>query len=226
VSAGAEVVVRDGTPVLLAERDGEYFVERAGTARASMRVEGIPEPLALDEDWSVEFEPHRGAPPRVDLPRLQSWTEDAAPGVRFFSGTGRYRRTFTLPPGWRAAGRRVHLDLGSLWAIGEAWLNGAALGVMWTAPFRVDCTDALREGPNELVVEVTNNWLNRLAGDARLPPSQRITRTNVTTSGGTPWAKLAPLPSGLLGPVRLVAVAQRELQFGGRRIESPSSGHR
>jgi len=73
---------------------------------------------------------------------------------------------------------------------------------------------------------ITNNWLNRLAGDARLPPSQRITRTNVTTSGGTPWAKLDPLPSGLLGPVRLVAVAQRELQFGGRRIESPSSGHR
>jgi hypothetical protein len=63
---------------------------------------------------------------------------------------------------------------------------------------------------NELVVEVTNTWYNRLVGDAVLPPEKRITRTNVTTSGGQPWAKLEPLDSGLMGPVRLVPLATQE----------------
>ena len=212
VSSGAEVVIRDGMPMVLAERDGEYSIERAGGARTSVRVAGISKPLALDDDWSIEFEPDRGAPQRLEFPRLQPWTERAEAGVRFFTGTGWYRKMFNLPAGWKAASHRVQLDLGNLWAIGEAWLNDEPLGVMWTAPFRVDCTDALRDGSNELVVEVTNNWYNRLAGDARLPESQRITRTNVTTSGGKRWAELDPLPSGLLGPVRLVAVAQKEVR--------------
>jgi len=97
----------------------------------------------------------------------------------------------------------VRIELGDLWTIGEVWLNGKNLGVAWTAPFAVEAGDAVREGPNELVVEVTNTWFNRLAGDAKLPKEQRTTRTNVTTSGQLPWAQQEPLRSGLFGPVRL-----------------------
>ncbi len=79
------------------------------------------------------------------------------------------------------------------------------------ARFRADCTEALREGANELVIEVSNTWYNRLAGDGRLPPEQRRTRTNVPRSGGQPWAKLEPLPSGLFGPVRLIPVACKQI---------------
>ena len=109
----------------------------------------------------------------------------------------------------KAAGQRVILDLGNLWTIGEVWLNGKPLGVLWTAPFQTDCTDALRDGSNELTVEITNTWYNRLVGDATLPADKRLTRTNIPTSGGQPWARLEPLDSGLFGPVRLVAVAQK-----------------
>jgi hypothetical protein len=69
----------------------------------------------------------------------------------------------------------------------------------------MDCTDALRGGENELIVEVTNTWFNRLVGDAALPPEKRSTRTNVQTSGGQPWVKLEPVDSGLMGPVQLIA---------------------
>jgi hypothetical protein len=75
----------------------------------------------------------------------------------------------------------------------------------------VDCTDALRDGLNELIVEVTNTWYNRLVGDAALPAEKRITRTNVQTSGGQPWAKLEPVESGLMGPVRLIARGERQI---------------
>ncbi|MCC6861424.1 MAG: hypothetical protein IT158_22845, partial [Bryobacterales bacterium] len=161
--------------------------------------------IGIEGPWTVSFQAERGAPQRVEFPRLISWTAHPNPGVKYFAGTARYAAAFHVPAGWRLPGRRVELDLGRLWTIGEAWLNGRPLGVVWTAPFRADCTEGLKEGENELVVEVTNTWYNRLIGDALLPAERRITRTNLTTSGGTPWSKLQPLESGLFGPVRIVA---------------------
>jgi len=211
VTRGARIDLRSGAPWLATERDGVFRVTRGGAPPIEVRVEGVPAPLALEGGWSLELKSALEGPRQLDVPRLASWTEHADSGVRFFSGTGRYRKTFTLPAGWKVDGRRVDLDLGRLWVIGEAWLNGKPLGVMWTPPFRADCTEALREGANELVVEVSNTWYNRLAGDARLPEGQRRTRTNVAMSGGKPWAELEPLASGLFGPVRLVAVAHKQI---------------
>jgi hypothetical protein len=167
--------------------------------------------MILDGEWIIEFEHGMGAPGRISITGLKSWTKHSDPAVRLFSGTGRYRKTFMLPDGWRRDDQRVILDLGKLWTIGEAWLNGKSLGILWTAPFRVDCTDALRDGPNDLIVEVTNTWHNRLVGDAILPVEKRITRTNVKTSGGQPWVKLEPIDSGLMGPVQLVVRKQVRL---------------
>ena len=48
---------------------------------------------------------------------------------------------------------------------------------------------------------MTNLWPNRLIGDAALPAEKRFTRTHVTK-----FTKDTPLlPSGLLGPVRIMA---------------------
>jgi len=212
VTPGAKVLLRSGHLVAQSEKNGLYQFENADGQKLSVEITGLPAPLVLDGNWTVEFEAGRGAPPTVQLARLESWTLHPDPGVRFFSGRGRYRKTFTLPPGWRQDGQRTSLDLGQLWTIGEVWLNGKSLGVVWTPPFGLDCTDALRERSNELVVEVTNTWYNRLVGDAGLPQSRRLTRTNVTTSGGRPWADLEPVPSGLMGPVRLVPMADRPLK--------------
>jgi hypothetical protein len=159
--------------------------------------------LAVEGPWTVEFEPNRGAPARIALPELASWTRHSDPAVRYFSGSAKYRKTIDIPAGWRGSGSRIQLDLGKLWNIAEVWLNGKPLGVVWTAPFAVDCTSALHDGGNELTVEVTNTWFNRLIGDAKNAGSP-ITRTNVTVSGNTPWAGLEPLDSGLFGPVNLV----------------------
>ena len=160
------------------------------------------ESVAVTGEWTVEFEPNRGAPASIQMPELISWTQHADPGVKYFSGTAKYRKRFTLPAGWR--GSRVELDLGRLWTLGEVWLNGKSLGIVWTPPYAVDATAALHEGENDLTVEVTNVWFNRLVGDAKGVGPQRITRTNVTVSGDKPWKALEPLDSGLFGPVRLV----------------------
>ena len=52
----------------------------------------------------------------------------------------------------------------------EVSVNGKNLGILWKPPFRVDITDAVYPGPNQVEVKVTNLWPNRIIGDEQLPP--------------------------------------------------------
>jgi len=63
----------------------------------------------------------------------------------------------------------------------------------------------MKEGTNYLVIEVANEWNNRLVGDSKLPVSERTTNTNITgpKTGRRSWD--VPLqPAGLLGPVQII----------------------
>ena len=109
------------------------------------------------------------------------------------------------------ADRKAVLQLGDVSALAQVRLNGKDLGVVWTAPWQVELTGALKAGANQLEIEVTNLWANRLIGDAGLPPEQRITKSNLQYEKGPRtlkayqgYASEDPLqPSGLMGPVRL-----------------------
>jgi hypothetical protein len=105
--------------------------------------------------------------------------------------------------------------------VAQVILNGKDLGTVWTAPWRVDISEVVKEKGNQLQIEVVNLWPNRLIGDAKLPRDQRRTVTNVRTydavlpadldTAGCPQCesrrktgKESPLlSSGLLGPVTL-----------------------
>jgi hypothetical protein len=187
--------------------NGSTFVVFRRAAGAAAKVAAPPvvsSTLPVEGEWTVEFEPKRGAPASAKFPSLVSWSEHSDPAIKYFSGSAKYRKTIRVPAGWRSAGGKVEVDLGKLWTIGEAWLNGKPLGIVWTSPFTADCTSALKDGDNELVVEVTNTWFNRLAGEAKGAVTPRITRTNVSVSGNKQWSTHEPLVSGLFGPVRLV----------------------
>jgi len=84
-------------------------------------------------------------------------------------------------------------------------LNGQALGVVWTAPWRVEITKAVKPAGNKLEIDVVNLWPNRLIGDVKLPADKRLTKTNVGKFNNPKHQKL--LPSGLLGPVQLIGLA-------------------
>ena len=77
-------------------------------------------------------------------------------------------------------------------------LNGKELGSLWCWPYAVDATDALVDGENELEVEVTSTWYNKLVHDARLPSNSRDTWTIAGPAASAPYAS-----SGLIGPVVL-----------------------
>jgi hypothetical protein len=156
----------------------------------------------LDGPWDVSFQTGRGAPAKVTLAKLASWSESADPGVKYFSGTGTYVRTVDAPAAWFRGGARVWLDLGGVKNLAEVVVNGQSLGVVWKKPFRVDVTGALTPGANSLEIKVTDLWVNRLIGDQQPGVATKYTYTTM------PFYKAdSPLlPAGLLGPVRLVRV--------------------
>ena len=201
--------VRDGRLTFTVWQSGEFVCERSGTVQR-IQVSEVPPPKDIEGPWDLRFQPGRGAPAQVRLERLSDWTQHGDPSIRFFSGIAVYRTTVRLSEA-EAAGR-VRLDLGRVGVIARVRWNGHDLGVVWTAPWLVEVTPHVRAGENQLEVEVANVWMNRLIGDASLPPEQRITRTNVRLEPGPRTVRIFQgfgttdhlEPSGLMGPVRLV----------------------
>jgi hypothetical protein len=149
--------------------------------------------------WTVEFDPKWGGPNSIVFEKLEDWSKRTEEAVKFYSGKATYRRQFDLPEGLRQKNQPVFLDLGNVKNLAEVRLNGASLGVVWTPPFRLDITQAVKAEGNQLKILVTNLWWNRLVGDAGLPEDQRIARTHIRLD------KVSPLlESGLLGPVTLM----------------------
>jgi hypothetical protein len=164
--------------------------------------------------WNLAFPPNFGAPDRIQLDSLMSWTEHPEPGVKFFSGTAMYTRTLQAGRAWFRPGARLVLDLGDVGDIAEVSVNGQDLGVLWTRPYQVDVTDVLRPGANRLAIRVTNQWTNRLLGDRSLPDEQRVLPEGAAIrlaglGSVSPGGEPVLLPSGLLRPVRVLSVTTR-----------------
>ena len=161
-------------------------------------------PIAISGPWTVRFDTNWGGPESAVFAELVSWPSRSEPGIKFYSGTALYENTFELPhqtPDSRP--QTLFLDLGNVRELAEVKVNGKSCGIVWSPPFRVDVTDAVKPGVNRLAIEVVNFWPNRVIGDAGLPPEQRLTRTNIrklTKNTGL-------MESGLLGPVTLQAVS-------------------
>jgi hypothetical protein len=178
------VVFRDGPAAGSAARSSDVFAERQ----------------MLGGPWQVSFDPEWGGPETATFGVLEDWTRRPEEGVRHYSGTAVYRCTFEADASLAGNGRRTYIDLGDVRVVADVRLNGKPLGTLWTPPWRTEATAALRKGGNTLEVRVTNLWPNRLIGDSALPKEKRFTATNIS-----PYTPDSPLlPSGLLGPVRLL----------------------
>jgi len=196
----------DGKWDVLAWKPGVYTLETSQGSRAEARIESIAPPEEIAGPWELRFPEDWGAPPHKTLPKLISWTDDADEGVRYFSGIAAYEKEFEVPGVLLSPGTRLYLDLGRVRLVADVRLNGRHLGILWTDPFRLDVTEAVRPGANRLVVEVANDWSNRLVGDARSPSGPHYCRTNIARAltQKSPWKDHPLQESGLLGPVRLI----------------------
>ena len=156
------------------------------------------EVLAIDGSWNVSFQEKRGAPQSIVMEQLTDFSLSKDAGVKYFSGTASYQKEFEVPDSLYNADATYYLDLGEVRNMAEVFVNGQNMGFFWKSPYIVPVT-SLQKGKNKLEIKVTNQWVNRLIGDAQPDAKDKITYTAMQF-----YAPDAPLlPSGLLGPVKL-----------------------
>lgn len=189
---------------------GRYEVTFANGKTVRIDQPAAIDPVKIHGPWKVDFleRPKLGEPFSAIYDPLKSWTESDNRHEKYFSGTARYTRSFTLDKAATAANRRAYLDLGFVGDVATVRVNGREVGVLWMPPYTADITLFIQPGENVLAVEVTNQWINRLIGDQKLPPAERRTYTNVLNSKRSdhlkqPDADKYLRTSGLLGPVEI-----------------------
>ncbi|MHB1021146.1 MAG: glycosyl hydrolase [Acidobacteriaceae bacterium] len=197
-----------GSVYLNVDEPGNYQVQTSDGKTYETAIKSVPPVQPVQGSWLVHFAPGWRAPATAEFSQLQSWTESKDPGIRYYSGTATYEKTIQIPEQFLQPNRRVYLNLGDVREIATVRLNGKTLGIVWKKPFRILLNGAAKVGPNQLEIEITNLWPNRIIGDQLLPPSQRLTHTNITK-----FTKDSPLiPSGLLGPVSLSVDSEVQLK--------------
>jgi hypothetical protein len=188
----------------LDQRESVFVVFRRPAAsrsralpRASFRTVA-----SLSGPWELTFPPNLGAPEKIKVAELESWTANPNEGVKYFSGTATYTRTAQVSRDWLKPGSKLLLDLGTVKDVAQVSINGRPVATLWKPPYEADVSGAVKAGRNLLEIKITNQWTNRQAGDRSVPPEKRVL---APSSGGA--AGLGPpqtlSDSGLLGPVTL-----------------------
>ncbi len=176
--------------------NGEFTLADTRGKITKISVSEIQKPSELVGEWSVYFPAKMGAPAKITLPNLMSLKNHSDNGVKYFSGTATYRKEFEVKSEELKVksdksnplfSKKHFIDLGEVEVIAEVILNGKNLGIFWTRPYLVEVTNALKEGKNILEMRVTNQWVNRLIGDAQLPDLYKY----ATKGEGTPFAPLS-----------------------------------
>jgi hypothetical protein len=187
----------------LEPNDAVFVIFKDKAVKTSVTLPPVEEKklLTVEGNWNVSFQKDRGAPASATFDKLTSFTENLNAGIKYFSGTATYTKTISADKNWFAGHTQLWLDLGDVKNLAEVIVNGRSLGVVWKQPFRVDVTNALKAGNNKIEIKVTDLWVNRLIGDAQPGVTNKITYTTMPFYQAN--SKL--LPSGLLGPVRVIS---------------------
>lgn len=173
----------------------------------------------LTGPWQVAFDPKWGGPKQIEFDELSDWTKRAEDGIKYYSGTAVYRKSFDVDKSLLSPkGKKIRIDLGEVYNMARVKVNGKDMGIVWTAPWSVDVSQTDLKEHNQLEIEIINLWPNRLIGDERLPDDgpkngrlpdwilqgQPRTSGRYTFSTHRFYGKDSPLlKSGLLGPVTI-----------------------
>jgi len=156
-------VTRDNQLIL--NKKGVYKVSFQDNTSITKKQKKEAETILLNDNWDVRFQENLGAPPTTHFNKLISWPLHTDPGIRFFSGTATYKKSFQLNSKQLKTNKRLFLDLGKVKNVATVTVNNKKIALIWKPPFSVDITDCCVSGENQLEVIVTNLWPNRIIGD-------------------------------------------------------------
>ena len=188
-------------PMTLAPYESSFIIFRS-EAKEEQMAQNYPEPTLQTElagPWTISFQEGRGGPAEpLTTDSLFDCTTSEDPHVKFFSGTATYKTTFKMK---KLPETPLYIDLGKVMVMARVRINGQEVGGVWTSPYRLNISQAVRKGLNELEIEVGNCWRNRLIGEKKLPENERFTFQ--TSSYLNENSELQS--SGLMGPVQILS---------------------
>lgn len=174
-------------------------------------------PLDLSHDWRVTI-----GQKTATMNQLRSWAENE--DTRFYSGTVTYEKDVLIPDAMLRSGMEVSLDFGEGQSLpvqalrngSRAWLdapirdaaviyvNEQRAGSLFCPPYSLNLTKLLKRGANRLRIVVGNTAINHMAG-RRMPDYKLLNLRYGERFQPQDMENLQPLPSGLLGNIRLVS---------------------
>lgn len=191
-------------PMKLDKNECVFVVFREkGEPSATTLEANYPAPLRTQEatgEWDVTFESAFKTPSPVRMATLDNLSDNTNDSIRYFSGTATYTTSVNLDRAGR--GEHMFMAFDNVGTMAKVYINGKYAGGVWTAPYRLDVTDFVKDGRNDVKVEVVNTWVNRIVGDMNLPESERDTYLFVNHLN----AKTPLPPSGIIGKVKFETV--------------------
>lgn len=135
--------------VFLPEED-EPSPQLQVTTRRSLSLDNRP--------WQLNFVRNRLI---ITSDSLFDWSSHTDPRIRYYSGSVVYRTQFE----WDGTATGAKLEFQELYNLASIRINGTDCGTLWTKPYTIDISNALKKGSNILELEVTNTWANALLGN-------------------------------------------------------------
>lgn len=165
----------------------------------------------IDMNWTIRFIDGGPILPQAKtLPTVDLWTNFGDSSYTNFSGTAIYTSRFSIE---QPETFRWKLDLGTVHSTAEVWINEQKIGELTGPDFSIDIPRSVLKTDNQIEVHVSNLMANRISYMDRnnilwkkfynINMSARIKdnlKNGIFDAGA--WK---PQPSGLKGPVQLMA---------------------
>jgi hypothetical protein len=196
------------TEIFLELLPGQSCFLEPGSGSASFKPsEKKEESFEITGTWQLTFLSGKPRLPKsASLSKLQSWTmlPDSA---EYFSGTARYRISVDLPASVFKSSS-LKMDLGEVRESAHVKINGKEVGTFWSVPFLASIPTGLLKAKNNVFeIEVTNLSANYMRlRDTQQPDWKKFEDINIVdiTYKKFDAKNWEPMPSGLLGPIRLI----------------------
>ncbi|HTY64452.1 MAG TPA: glycosyl hydrolase [Acidobacteriota bacterium] len=201
--------------------EGRFLVfSKCTTGKPAEPAVSAVESLDLSGNWHVTF---GSTGVSKTMEHLSSWIDDKA--TKYFSGVAVYEKTVSIPESMLKPGTAQRLDFGEgtpaavssgsngmqafmnspVLEAAVVYVNGQRAGSVWCPPYAVEVTGFLKRGDNAIRILVANTSVNQMSARA-LPDYRLLNQRYGKRFDPQDMDKIRPVQSGLLGPIRLIAM--------------------
>ena len=158
----------------------------------------------INGPYKVDFVNKKLGPKEIQIfNELNDLSKSTNEQIKYYSGTILYNSKFNLE---KLPENDLYISFTDVAVMAEVKINGERVGGVWDKPYRLNITDFVKEGENELEVEVVNLWQNRLIKDQTLPEEDRLT----WTSEEHVFEDKEPHKSGIIGSIKIEVVSYKD----------------